>query len=96
MRVMLAPGLQAPPDVLRQMERCARALARSVKYVGAATVEYLYSIETGQFYFLELNPRLQARCLRLPALSCQPGAPFACAHQELVGVGCSRGRGSQL
>ena len=43
------------------MERCARALARSVNYVGAATVEYLFNIETKEFYFLELNPRLQVR-----------------------------------
>ena len=28
-------------------------------YVGAATVEYLYSVEEGRYYFLELNPRLQ-------------------------------------
>lgn len=43
------------------MERCARALARSVGYVGAATVEYLYLIEEGKYCFLELNPRLQVR-----------------------------------
>jgi acetyl-CoA carboxylase/biotin carboxylase 1 len=43
------------------MERCARALARSVGYVGAATVEYLYLIEERKYCFLELNPRLQVR-----------------------------------
>ena len=41
------------------MEKCARALARAVGYVGVATVEYLYCIEERQYYFLELNPRLQ-------------------------------------
>lgn len=47
------------PDTLREMERSARSLARSVGYVGAATVEYLYSDAKREFYFLELNPRLQ-------------------------------------
>jgi biotin carboxylase len=51
--------LQAPPAVLADMERCARALARSVGYVGAATVEYLYTLDDGKYFFLELNPRLQ-------------------------------------
>ena len=45
------------------MEKCARTLARSVGYVGAATVEFLYCIEEKQYFFLELNPRLQVRCL---------------------------------
>ncbi|CAL8465869.1 g5405 [Coccomyxa elongata] len=51
--------VQAPPAVLGDMERCARALAKSVGYVGAATVEYLYTLDDGKYYFLELNPRLQ-------------------------------------
>ena len=41
------------------MEQCARALAKSVGYVGAATVEYLYCLESKEYFFLELNPRLQ-------------------------------------
>lgn len=51
--------VQASPDLLQHMEACARALARSVGYVGAATVEFLYGLESKQYYFLELNPRLQ-------------------------------------
>lgn len=44
---------------MKKLEQAARRLAISVNYVGAATVEYLYSMETGEYYFLELNPRLQ-------------------------------------
>jgi acetyl-CoA carboxylase/biotin carboxylase 1 len=53
------PVTIAPPDELRKMEVAACNLARSVGYVGAATVEYLYLLDTGQVCFLELNPRLQ-------------------------------------
>jgi acetyl-CoA carboxylase/biotin carboxylase 1 len=55
------PALAASQEQLRDMERCARALARSVGYQGAATVEYLYLIDEGKYCFLELNPRLQVR-----------------------------------
>ena len=51
--------MQASPETLRDMERCARSLAHSVGYVGAATVEYLYALAEQKYYFLELNPRLQ-------------------------------------
>ncbi|TXG53764.1 hypothetical protein EZV62_019020 [Acer yangbiense] len=46
-------------SVLRRHQKAARRLAKSVNYVGAATVEYLYSMDTQLYYFLELNPRLQ-------------------------------------
>lgn len=52
----------APPETVKQLEQAARRLAKCVGYVGAATVEYLFSMETGEYYFLELNPRLQV-CL---------------------------------
>jgi biotin carboxylase len=34
-------------------------MARDVGYQGVGTVEYLYEPENNQYYFLELNPRLQ-------------------------------------
>jgi acetyl/propionyl-CoA carboxylase alpha subunit len=42
---------------LRDLQ-CAVRLAKTVGYVSAGTVEYLYS-QDGSFHFLELNPRLQ-------------------------------------
>ena len=61
------PVSVAPPETLQGMEACARALARSVGYVGAATVEFLYGLESRQYYFLELNPRLQVGHCRTAA-----------------------------
>ena len=53
------PITVAPLETVKKLEQAARRLAKSVNYVGAATVEYLYSMETGEYFFLELNPRLQ-------------------------------------
>ncbi|WP_416797263.1 pyruvate carboxylase [Ciceribacter azotifigens] len=34
-------------------------IARATNYVGAGTVEYLMDADTGKFYFIEVNPRIQ-------------------------------------
>ncbi|KAI8988392.1 acetyl-CoA carboxylase [Mycotypha africana] len=54
-----APVTIAKPDVFEQMEKAAVRLGKLVGYVSAGTVEYLYSHHDDEFYFLELNPRLQ-------------------------------------
>ena len=59
------------------MEDHARKLAQTVGYSGLGTIEYLYYLEN--FYFLEINPRLQVEHpltemitdLNLPALQLQ-------------------------
>ncbi|KAL7058134.1 hypothetical protein AAHC03_016978 [Spirometra sp. Aus1] len=54
-----APVIVAPQEVFDAMERAAIKLAKLVGYTSAGTVEYLYNTETQEFFFLELNPRLQ-------------------------------------
>jgi len=47
------------PDLRRRMGEAAVKLARAVNYTGAGTVEFLFSDVTHDFYFLEMNTRLQ-------------------------------------
>lgn len=54
-----APVTIAKPPTFKAMEDAAVRLGRLVGYVSAGTVEYLYSHADDEFYFLELNPRLQ-------------------------------------
>ncbi|MCC2687444.1 MAG: pyruvate carboxylase [Rhizobiaceae bacterium] len=48
-------------DAARRRELCGHALgiARTTGYVGAGTVEFLQDAGTGEFYFIEVNPRIQ-------------------------------------
>lgn len=54
-----APISIAPEGAREDMERAAVRLAKLVGYVSAGTVEWLYSPESNEYHFLELNPRLQ-------------------------------------
>ena len=48
-------------DDARRQELCGYALkiAQATDYVGAGTVEFLMDADTGKFYFIEVNPRIQ-------------------------------------
>ena len=52
-----APGL--PEDVRARLHAAAVRLGESVRYRSAGTVEFLYDDEAQDFYFLEVNTRLQ-------------------------------------
>ncbi|MGQ0699672.1 MAG: urea carboxylase [Panacagrimonas sp.] len=52
-----APGLS---EALRQrLHAAARALGEAVQYESAGTVEFIYDVAREDFYFLEVNTRLQ-------------------------------------
>ncbi|SDI50141.1 acetyl/propionyl/methylcrotonyl-CoA carboxylase subunit alpha [Pseudomonas panipatensis] len=52
-----APGLSA--ELRRGMGEAAVRAAQAIGYVGAGTVEFLYDEGSGQFFFMEMNTRLQ-------------------------------------
>lgn len=52
-----APGLSE--DVRQRMHATAQALGKSIAYRSAGTVEFIYDPDTAEFYFLEVNTRLQ-------------------------------------
>ena len=54
-----APSAAVSDAVRARLCASAVDLAKSVNYRGAGTVEYLYDEATGEFYFIEMNTRLQ-------------------------------------
>ena len=53
-----APSIAVTPDLRRRMGEVAIAAARAAGYVNAGTCEFLLDTD-GQFYFLEMNTRIQ-------------------------------------
>ncbi|PDT76020.1 acetyl-CoA carboxylase biotin carboxylase subunit [Bradyrhizobium sp. C9] len=54
-----APSPSLTQAVREKLCTSAVALAKAVNYRGAGTLEYLYDDRTGEFYFLEMNTRIQ-------------------------------------
>jgi acetyl-CoA carboxylase, biotin carboxylase subunit len=52
------PSLAVSPALRAEMTAAAAAVARAVGYTNAGTIEFLLD-ESGRFYFLEMNTRLQ-------------------------------------
>ncbi|MEE2953442.1 MAG: pyruvate carboxylase [Pseudomonadota bacterium] len=54
-----APAPYLNHEQRRELAGYARKLADATNYVGAGTVEFLMDADTGAFYFIEVNPRIQ-------------------------------------
>ena len=53
------PSPAPTPELRERMGEAAVAVARQAGYVNAGTVEFLLDAQAGEFYFLEMNARLQ-------------------------------------
>jgi acetyl-CoA carboxylase biotin carboxylase subunit len=54
-----SPSPSVPPEVRQKMGEVAVTAARAIKYVGAGTFEFIFDNRTKEFFFMEMNTRLQ-------------------------------------
>ena len=54
-----APAPKLSEQVRHGMQEAAVNLAKTVNYKGAGTVEFILDVDTNQYYFLEMNTRIQ-------------------------------------
>lgn len=54
-----SPSPALTPDVRKRLLRSAVKAAESVHYRNAGTIEFLYNEDNHQFYFMEMNTRIQ-------------------------------------
>ncbi len=57
--VEIAPAPQLDDSVRQALCEAALAIGREVNYENAGTVEFLVNAETNEFFFIEVNPRIQ-------------------------------------
>jgi len=57
--VEVAPAIGLDPRIRRELADAAVALARETRYENAGTVEFLVDADSGQWFFIEVNPRVQ-------------------------------------
>ncbi len=57
--VEVAPAVNLDPAIRSALTQAAVTLARAAGYYNAGTVEFLVDADTGEWYFIEVNPRIQ-------------------------------------
>ncbi len=57
--IELAPSVNLPATLRDQLCEAAVQIARDIRYDNAGTVEFLVDTETGEWFFIEMNPRVQ-------------------------------------
>ena len=57
--VEIAPSIGLPDEVRSDLCDAAVKIAKSIGYYSAGTVEFLYDLDTDEWFFIEMNPRIQ-------------------------------------
>ena len=94
-----APSVNLSQELRAELCAAAVKLAESVNYRGAGTVEFLYDKQAGQYYFIEMNTRIQVEHpvtemvtgfdLVREMLSVAAGRPLKISQQDIAVKGHS-------
>jgi len=57
--IEVAPSFGLPAGVVSELCEAAARLAREIRYDNAGTVEFLYDLDRHEWFFIEMNPRIQ-------------------------------------
>src|SRR3974390_2866072 len=57
--VEVAPSYGLPQDVIKELCDAAVRIARKIRYENAGTIEFLYDLDRHEWFFIEMNPRIQ-------------------------------------
>src|SRR5690625_2692208 len=57
--VEVAPSINLPEKVRRELCDAAVHIARKINYDNAGTIEFLLDADTNEWFFIEMNPRIQ-------------------------------------
>lgn len=57
--IEVAPSFGLPEKVVSELCEAAAKMARSIRYDNAGTIEFLYDLDRHEWFFIEMNPRIQ-------------------------------------
>lgn len=57
--IEIAPSIGLPDEVRNELCEAAVKIAKSIGYYNAGTVEFLLDLDTHEWFFIEMNPRIQ-------------------------------------
>jgi pyruvate carboxylase len=57
--IEVAPSFGLPEHIVKELCDAAARMAREIRYDNAGTIEFLYDLDKHEWFFIEMNPRIQ-------------------------------------
>jgi len=57
--IEVAPSFGLPEHIIKELCEAAARMAKEIRYDNAGTIEFLYDLDKHEWFFIEMNPRIQ-------------------------------------